>query len=217
MARVKPLYLSRTYGVPLPDPDNPSRGWDAEQFLDALARMKGRLLKKGEPDVDGVAKIILTDWVRGRIPFFVAPPERPEELNKAEAKMKARGKGKAKVEEGEGEKEVAGVKQNLRSIMQKNTFLAEDVRPLDDEDEGDEDAVSDEGSDNDGDDGKESASEEAADAGDDELSWNDVFQEAGHPIASGNVSSEAPKSAKGMASCASIGIISPCGRGRVFR
>ncbi|KIL00819.1 hypothetical protein PAXRUDRAFT_821276 [Paxillus rubicundulus Ve08.2h10] len=195
MARVKPLYLSRTYGVPLPDPDDPSRGWDAEQFLNALARMKGRLLKKGEPDVDGVAKIILTDWVRGRIPFFVAPPERPEELNKAEAKAKAKEKGKSKVGEGEGGQEVVGVKQNLKSIIQKNTFLAEDVRPLDDEDEADEDAVSDEGSDDDGDDGEGSASEGAVDAGDDEeLSWNDVFQEAGHPIANG---SEAPKSVKG--------------------
>ncbi|KAF9235127.1 NGP1NT-domain-containing protein [Melanogaster broomeanus] len=186
MARVKPLYLSRTYGIPLPDPDDPTRGWDAEQFLNALARMKGRLLKGGEPDADGVAKIILTDWVRGRIPFFVAPPERPEELNKAEAKMKAKAKGKVKAEAGEGEKEkeVVGVKQNLRSIVQKNTFLAEDVRPLEDEDEVGEEAESDEGSDDD-DDGAGSASEEAVDAGDDaELSWNDVFREEGHPIAS---------------------------------
>ncbi|KAF9225269.1 NGP1NT-domain-containing protein [Gyrodon lividus] len=199
MARVKPLYLSRTYGVPLPDPDDSSHGWDAEQFLNALARMKGRLLKGGEPDVDGVAKIILSDWVRGRIPFFVSPPERPEELNKAEAKMRVKGKGKAKVggEDEEKEKEVVGVKQNLKSIVQKNTFLAEDVRPLEDEDEVDEEDVSDAGSGDDDDEGEGSASEEAADTGDDELTWNDVFKEEGRLIASGNVSSEAPQFGKG--------------------
>ncbi|KIJ66493.1 hypothetical protein HYDPIDRAFT_86755 [Hydnomerulius pinastri MD-312] len=186
MARVKPLYLSRTYGVALPDADDPTRGWDAEDFLNALAKMKGRLLKGGEPDADGVAKIILSDWVRGRIPFFVAPPERPEELNKAEAKIKAKAKGKAKAEE--GVKEVVSVKQNLKSIMQKNTFLAEDVRPLDDEDEVGAEDASDEGSDDD-DDGVQSASEEAAEDNDEEeLSWNDVFQEQGQPIASDNAS-----------------------------
>ncbi|EEB97977.1 hypothetical protein MPER_02600, partial [Moniliophthora perniciosa FA553] len=99
MERVKPLYLSRTYNVPLPNPDDPSQGWDPEDFLDKLARMKGRLLKQGEPDKDSVAKIILSDWVRGRIPFFVSPPERPEELNQAEEKARrikaAKGKEKA--------------------------------------------------------------------------------------------------------------------------
>jgi len=81
MARVRPLYLSRTYGIPLPDKHDPTQGWDPEEFLDKLARKKGRLLRQGEPDLDSVAKIVLSDWVRGRIPFFVAPPERPEEPN----------------------------------------------------------------------------------------------------------------------------------------
>ena len=50
--------------------------------------MKGRLLKGGEPDIEGVARIVLSDWVRGRIPFFVPPPERPEELNEREEKKR---------------------------------------------------------------------------------------------------------------------------------
>lgn len=73
MKRVKPVYLSRTYGVALPDADDATQCWPYEDFLDKLARMKGRLLKGGEPDLDGVAKILLSDWVRGRIPFFVPP------------------------------------------------------------------------------------------------------------------------------------------------
>ena len=164
MERVKPLYLSRTYGVPLPDSGDPSRGWEAEDFMNALARMKGRLLKGGEPDVDGVAKILLSDWVRGRIPFFIPPPERPEELNKMD-------KGKGNVGQ-----EVPTVKQNLKSIVQKNTFLPEDVRPLENEDK----IVEEDEEDSEGESGEESTDEqgesaEPADEG--QLSWNDVFQE----------------------------------------
>ncbi|KAH0837869.1 NGP1NT-domain-containing protein [Lanmaoa asiatica] len=188
MERVKPLYLSRTYDIPLPDPDDLTHGWDPEQFLNSLAKTKGRLLKGGEPDVDGVAKIILTDWVRGRIPFFVPPPERSEELNIAEAKLKAKGKAKTVVEEKE-EKEVVSVKQNLNSIIQKNTFLAEDMRPLEGEAGANEAALS-------GEDSFEGqgVSEDTSDAdGDPELSWNDVFEEEGH-------TNTAIQSAKGDAS-----------------
>lgn len=168
MERVKPLYLSRTYDVPLPNPEDPTQGWDPEEFLDKLARMKGRLLKGGEPDKDSVAKIILGDWVRGRIPFFVPPPERPEELNQAEEKAK---RVKALKNKGKGAdtSEVPGVKQNLGSIMQKNSFLAEDVQPLepeftveDDEAEGDGEEDEEEGED-----------EEKVEQ--DELTWNDVW------------------------------------------
>jgi nuclear GTP-binding protein len=173
MARVKPLYLSRTYGVQLPDKDDPTKSWEPEVFLDKLARMKGRLQKGGEPDLEGVAKIVLSDWVRGRVPFFVTPPERSEELNKAEAKMaKAKGKGKAKAVE--DEKKVVGVKQKLGSIMQKNTFLAEDIQRMDDDEEAEESV--DESSVDEGDDGNEEEGEEKQQ--EEQLSWNDVFGEA---------------------------------------
>ena len=141
MERVKPIYLARTYGVPLPDPSDPTRGWEPEPFLDKLARMKGRLLKGGEPDLEAVAKILLSDWVRGRIPFFVPPPERSEELNKTEAKKAklkaadAKGKAKASAVAEEEPQHQIGVKQNLGSIMQKNAFVGDDVRPLDEEDQ----------------------------------------------------------------------------------
>lgn len=170
MARVKPIYLSRTYDIPLPNKDDPTQCWEPEDFLDQLARKKGRLLKQGEPDLDSVAKIILADWVRGRIPFFVPPPERPEELNEAEARMKKKrdlkGKGKAAT----SGVEVPGVKQNLKSMIQKNTFLPEDIQKLD-EDENAEDDL-------------EPSAEEAEDKAEeseeeDELKWNDVFEGLG--------------------------------------
>jgi nuclear GTP-binding protein len=197
MSRVKPLYLSRTYGVALPDPDDPSRSWDPEQFLDTLARMKGRLLKGGEPDVDGVAKIILSDWVRGRIPFFVPPPERSEELNKTEAKLKARSKGKVKAVN--GGTEVLAVKQNLKTITQKNSFLAEDVQPLDEDDREDEEISSaQEDRALDEDEGSELGSDEDGEDEVEELSWNDVFND-GKPV-SETVEDELPSAEQGMVS-----------------
>lgn len=160
MERIKPLYLSRTYGVPLPNKDDSSQGWDPEEFLDKLARMKGRLLRHGEPDLDSVAKILLSDWVRGRIPYFVLPPERPEELNATEAKKKDKAKAN------QVKPEAPKVKQALGSIMQRNTFLAEDIQPLDNEFmEGDADDL---------DEGNES--EHSDEEEEEELKWSDVFQ-----------------------------------------
>lgn len=200
LARVKPLYLARTYGLPLPNPDDPSVGWEAETFLDKLARVKGRLLKGGEPDIEGAAKVLLSDWVRGRVPFFVPPPERSEELNVREAKA-AKGKGKAAAKAGEGAakevKQVPGVKQNLRSIIQKNTFVGDDVRALEveddlegeeekdgegeDEDDAEEAAVPAEaeaeveGDEVDG--GEEDEEADEAEGEVEDLSWGDVFAE----------------------------------------
>eukprot|EP00727_Mastigamoeba_balamuthi_P013214 m51a1_g8515 putative nucleolar gtp-binding protein 2 (703) ;mRNA; r:86978-89558 len=69
LARVKREYMQRTYGV---------EDWtDHMDFLMKLAVRKGRLLKKGEPDVETVAKMILSDWQRGKIPFFTPPPMLP--------------------------------------------------------------------------------------------------------------------------------------------
>jgi nuclear GTP-binding protein len=170
LMRIKPLYLARTYGVTVPD----AGSWAADDFLDMLARSKGRLLKGGEPDIEGAAKVVLGDWVRGRIPYFVAPPERPAELNEREAKERARltkGKGKESTED----KRIPGVKQNLGSIMQKNTFVEEDVRPLegiDLEGESEDEGVEEEGDDEVAADGEDMEAENDA-----PLAWGDVFVE----------------------------------------
>lgn len=58
-------HIERTYSV---------TDWtDAEEFLGKLADKSGRLLKGGERDLDGVAKIFLNDFLRGRVPWFVKP------------------------------------------------------------------------------------------------------------------------------------------------
>ena len=170
LSRVKPICLARTYNLQVPESEEQ---FDPDEVLDKLTRMKGRLLKGGEPDLDGVAKILLSDWVRGKIPFFVPPPERPDELNKAEEarrkKEEAKGKGKTRaVDEQEERLHAIGVRQNLGSITQKNTFIGEDVRPI--EEEGEEGIEEDEDEEDEG--GEDGESEEG-----DELGWGDVFPE----------------------------------------
>jgi nuclear GTP-binding protein len=66
LAKTKPQHLERTYQI---------KGYkDHIEFLELLARKGGRLLHGGEPDVDGVAKMVLNDFLRGKIPWFTPPP-----------------------------------------------------------------------------------------------------------------------------------------------
>lgn len=66
LKKTKPQHIQRTYDV---------GGFEtATEFLQLLARKGGRLLKGGEADVDGAAKMVLNDFVRGKIPWFTPPP-----------------------------------------------------------------------------------------------------------------------------------------------
>lgn len=73
LTRVQPRHLIRTYGPAIRDYTSP------EDFLERLARSSGRLLKGGEPDVKTAAKMVLHDWLRGKIPYFTKPPGFKEE------------------------------------------------------------------------------------------------------------------------------------------
>ncbi|EFC44869.1 predicted protein [Naegleria gruberi] len=64
--RMKPEYIQRTYQI---------LTWkDHHDFLTQLAYRSGRLGKGGIPDVQSVAKKIVHDWQRGRLPWFIIPP-----------------------------------------------------------------------------------------------------------------------------------------------
>ena len=66
LKKTKPHHIERTYDI---------KGFkDATEFLEVLARKGGRLLKGGEADVNGVAKMVLNDFLRGKIPWFTPPP-----------------------------------------------------------------------------------------------------------------------------------------------
>ena len=67
LKKTKPQHIERTYDV---------KGFETPtEFLELLARKGGRLLRGGEADVDGVAKMVLNDFLRGKIPWFTPPPE----------------------------------------------------------------------------------------------------------------------------------------------
>ena len=66
LKRTKVQHIERTYDI---------RGFNTpNEFLEMLARKGGRLLKGGEADVNGVAKMVLNDFLRGKIPWFTPPP-----------------------------------------------------------------------------------------------------------------------------------------------
>ncbi|PNY24893.1 Nucleolar GTP-binding protein 2 [Tolypocladium capitatum] len=66
LSRVKRHHMEKTYDL---------KGWNnATELLELLARKGGRLLRGGEPDLDGVAKMMLNDFMRGKIPWFTPAP-----------------------------------------------------------------------------------------------------------------------------------------------
>ena len=69
LAKTKPRHVERTYGV---------QGWKSpNEFLEMLARKGGRLLKGGEADLAAVAKMVINDFMRGKLPWFTPPPVPP--------------------------------------------------------------------------------------------------------------------------------------------
>ena len=65
--RVHPEILKKIYKV-----DN----WvDCEDFVKQCAKKYGKLVKGGDPDYKATAKIILLDWQKGKIPYYVEPPK----------------------------------------------------------------------------------------------------------------------------------------------
>ncbi|KAH7816107.1 putative nucleolar GTP-binding protein 2 [Monocercomonoides exilis] len=91
MEKVKKQYIDALYGIS--DYSTPN------EFLEKLAQKMGRLLKGGEPDIDSVAKVVLADFQRGKIPYFVSPFK--ERL--------------AAMQKSEGEEEEGGEKEGLQT------------------------------------------------------------------------------------------------------
>ena len=52
---------------------------DTEDFVKQCAKKYGKLVKGGEPDYKATAKIIILDWQKGKIPYYIEPPK--EEIN----------------------------------------------------------------------------------------------------------------------------------------
>lgn len=72
--RVQEEHLKRHYFSK--DPAINAIKWDSwEEFLTRVANSCGRLLKGGEPDLNSVAKMVLNDFQRGKLPYYVVPPK----------------------------------------------------------------------------------------------------------------------------------------------
>lgn len=109
LERVKKEYIQRTYGV---------LEWeDHIDFLTQFARKSGKLHKGGEADLHTVSKMILKDWLRGNIPFFVAPPYAKDREGATEEDVKPNAARHA----------VPGVEQKLSKIRVEANFVKEDL------------------------------------------------------------------------------------------
>ncbi|OAF66227.1 Nucleolar GTP-binding protein 2, partial [Intoshia linei] len=65
LKRTRTEYIKRHYKID---------SWtDYEDFLEQLARKCGKLLKGAVPDIKCAAKMMLNDWQRGKIPYFIKP------------------------------------------------------------------------------------------------------------------------------------------------
>jgi nuclear GTP-binding protein len=178
-------------------------------MLTAIAKRSGKLLKGGEPDQEAAAKMVLNDWIRGKIPYFVAPPvkvvegaEEPVTAVEGETRevMEAQEKALGKIL---GEKRVKGVQQAVKGIITMPKFLGDDARreEIEEDLEGEEDEGMDEDSDDedeeeDDDDEDMEAKEVDVDSDDsEELAWEDIFPGEAGP----SMVAKALKAATGVA------------------
>ncbi|EGD98156.1 nucleolar GTP-binding protein [Trichophyton tonsurans CBS 112818] len=103
LKKTQQRHIERTYEI---------KGFtDATEFLSILARKGGRLLKGGEPDVNSVAKMVINDFLRGKLPWYTPPPKADdagdEKINGREGRLGEMGlKRKADEAQGDGGDEV---------------------------------------------------------------------------------------------------------------
>lgn len=127
LERVKPEYIKKTYKI--------DEWTDHEDFLEKIARKSGKLLKKGEPDIATSAKMILNDWQRGKLPFYVVPKGFEEPLLKKIASVENVEEAEETVEN-EEEKEnnkkkdrgTLSVLQDFKKIRVGLPYSREDMR-----------------------------------------------------------------------------------------
>ena len=68
LEKVQPEHIAKTYKL-----DGRAKWDDHIEFLTLVANRFGKLTKGGEPDLDTVSKMVLNDFQRGKIPYFVKP------------------------------------------------------------------------------------------------------------------------------------------------
>ncbi|CAI6000396.1 unnamed protein product [Closterium sp. NIES-65] len=99
--------LESIYGLTFPPPpahERPDRPPKAVEILKAYARSRGHVVSSGLPDETRAARIILKDYLSGKLPHFELPPGCPEE-SFSDKNWLGTGAGGEREGEGEGEGE----------------------------------------------------------------------------------------------------------------
>lgn len=183
LSKCKQHHLERTYEMkgwsvndkPFAEKTDKERMDESIKFLEVLARRGGRLLKGGEADMDGVAKMVLNDFLRGKIPWFSPPPSDAEVEGEGAAATTTTVNGEEKKEEA-GRDEKLGLTHKKRKReefeanqprIEKKTAGEEDEEDEEDDDSDDvyEDADDFEGFEEEGEDEESDDASEDATAG----------------------------------------------------
>ncbi|KAG9960808.1 nuclear/nucleolar GTP-binding protein, partial [Aureobasidium melanogenum] len=116
LKKCKRHHIERTYDV---------RDWETHtEFLELLARKGGKLLKGGEADMDSVAKMVLNDFLRGKIPWFTPPP--------------ASAAAWAAAEEAKAEIQTEVIKKRKRAVTDEDGEAEQEDGSIEDEEEEDD-------------------------------------------------------------------------------
>ncbi|KAL9650036.1 hypothetical protein ABK040_003154 [Willaertia magna] len=109
LERIKKEYIQRTYQILI---------WkDHYDFLSQLAVRSGKYYKNGSPDMSAVARKMIYDWQRGKIPWFQVPPFEDDiegvELTNLNKELKELKKENPK------SSKIANINQNIKQLFYK--------------------------------------------------------------------------------------------------
>ncbi|XP_061392362.1 nucleolar GTP-binding protein 2 [Musca vetustissima] len=135
LKRIRPEYIKKTYKI---------ERWSSHMdFLEQLAKKTGKLLKGGEPDITVTARMILNDFQRGKLPFYIAPEgfevpkshgtETEEKPKDEESEDKGDEKSETATVVSESVKKAKEFKQlqDFRKIKVAVDFVEDDIKELD--------------------------------------------------------------------------------------
>lgn len=108
LKRVRKEYIEKNYHI---------EGWTSPvNFLEQLAKRSGKLLKGGDPDIAAVAKMVLNDFQRGKLPYYV-PPEDFEIPNSVKDKQHT-DKETTEVDDKQNQSETHSVSESVKKGRQ---------------------------------------------------------------------------------------------------
>lgn len=116
--RVRHEYMVKTYGI--------KEHTGHIDFLEQIAKKSGRLLKGGEPDINASAKMILNDWQRGKLPFYVAPEGFEIPKSRLEAAEKALREG------GVAGGDIDDETKSIATVVSESVLKGRDLKQLQD-------------------------------------------------------------------------------------